>query len=210
MVGADSVVNILTGLPHWHRYTWAGDFIETIHAPSMSGMGQVAIGPDGVLVSTTQGPEGGRLVLWRPGMKVRIVNRGLLWAWTVLPDPDAPSTPRPPPQSPGEIDLEVTSRYRDYVLEVLSTDGRLIATRRFDRVQDVARGVSAGFWVRTEDDALQTLTIVEPVLVRPRPTHRRARAIARLLGDRRYGVRTTRWSRSSKSSGVGPARPRSR
>ena len=72
----------------------------------------------------------------------------------------------PLPQTPEEVDLEVASRYQDYVLEVLSTDGKLIATRRFDRVQDVARGVAAGFWVRTEDDALQTLTIVEPVLVR--------------------------------------------
>ena len=74
-------------------------------------------------------------------IQLTVDDRGLLWVWTNVSDPDAPSTPRPLPQSPEEVDLEVASRYRDYVLEVLSTDGRLIASRRFDRVQDVCEVV---------------------------------------------------------------------
>ena len=238
IVDADSVVNILPGLPYWHRYTWAGDFIETIRVPVMSGLGEAAIGPDGMLVMTTGGAQGARFVLWRPGIKARITegwssaigslvwvsasqemgvwsaehphytlrrhalpsgevdfevqrkvgwfrssehgysestaivfqltvdDRGLLWVWTEVPDSDAPSTPRPVPQSPEEVDPEVANRYRDFVLEVLSTDGKLIAHKRFDRGQDIAWGATADFWVRTEDDPLETLTIVEPILVR--------------------------------------------
>ena len=240
VVGADSVVNIFPGLPHWHRYSWSGEFIETIRAPAVGGLGEAAIGPDGVLVAKTQGPEGARLVLWRPGSEVRIVDgsfntdgfgwgwlsasremglwsavdsrytirrhavpsgavdfeihrrvdwfrsndrgndesipivfrlivddRGLLWIWTNVPDPNAPSAPRPRADSPDDADyLDTVNRYRDYVLEVLSTEGKLIASRRYDRAQDVVSGVAADVWVRTEDDLLQSLTIVEPILVR--------------------------------------------
>ena len=66
----------------------------------------------------------------------------------------------------GGMNRVIVNRYRDYVLEALSTNGRLVASRRFDRVQDVAVGLTADFWVRTGDDPLQTLTIVEPILVR--------------------------------------------
>ncbi len=241
IVDADSVVNIVTGLPNWHRYTWEGDFIETIRVPSVGGLSEATIGPGGTLVTTTRRPGGiGRLVLWRPGTGVRVVDgsfvavgahalisasremglwsaehpryalrrhtlpsgtvdveierkvewfpsrssvreydesapllfrltvddRGLLWVWTNVRDPDAPSTPRPRARFPGEEDPDIASRYRDYVLEALSADGRLVASRRFDRVQDVAVGVTADFWVRTEDDPLRTLTIVKPILVR--------------------------------------------
>lgn len=241
VVGADSVVNILPGLPHWHRYEWAGEFIETIRAPAIGGLGEARIGPDGLLVATTQGPEGARLVLWSPGEEVRIVDgffntngfgygwisasprtglwsavhsrytirrhalpsgsvdfevhrrvdwfrssgpkfdesapvvfglnvddRGLLWVWTNVPDPDAPSAPRPRSSySPDDADRDVVAgRYRDYVLEVLSRDGEVIASRRYDRPQDVALGATADLWVRTEADVLRSLTIVEPILVR--------------------------------------------
>lgn len=240
VVDNDSVVNIITGLQHWHRYTWEGGFIETIRVPSVGGLSEATIAPGGTLVTTTMGPEGiGRLVLWRPGTRVRVVDgsfaavgahalisasremglwsaehtryavrrhslpsgtvdfeiertvewfpsrsggreyresapllfrltvddRRLLWVWTNVADPDAPSTPRPPVPFPGEEDPDVASRYRDYVLEVLSADGRLVASRRFDRVQDVAVGVTADFWVRTGDDPLRTLTILRPILV---------------------------------------------
>lgn len=40
------------------------------------------------------------------------------------------------------------------------------ASRRYDRAQDVVSGVAADVWVRTEDDLLRSLTIVEPILVR--------------------------------------------
>ena len=239
VVGADSVVNILPGLTHWHRYTWAGEFVETIRAPVVGGLSEAAIGPDGLLVAKTQGPEGAQLVLWRPGSEVRIVDgsfntngfgfglisaspragiwsavhsryavrrhalpsgavdfevrrrvdwfrpngrefeesapivfglnvddRGLLWVWTNVPDPDAPSVPRPRSDSPDGVDLDIAGRYRDYVLEVLSTGGNVIASRRYDRPQDVALGATADLWVRTEDDLLRSLTIVEPILVR--------------------------------------------
>ena len=241
VVGADSVVNILPGLPHWHRYDWAGGFIETIRAPAIGGLSDAGIGPDGLLVAKTQGPEGALLVLWRPGSEVRIVDgsfntigfgfgfvnaspstgvwsavhsryairrhalpsgavdfevrrrvdwfrssgptfdesapivfglnvddRGLLWVWTNVPDPDAPSVPRPRSSySPDDPDRDVVAgRYRDYVLEVLSTDGEVIASRRYDRPQDVALGATADLWVRTEDDLLRSLTIMEPILVR--------------------------------------------
>ena len=238
IVEADSVVNVFLGLPHWHRYTWAGDFIETIRVPIVSGLGDATIGPDGMLVMTTSGPEGSRLVLWRPGEKARVAegwsgpggplfrvsasrgmgvwtsehshytvrrhtlpsgevdlevrrrvgwfqssehgysqskavvfqlsvdNRGLLWVWTDAPDPEAPVTPRPVPQSLEEADGDVANRYRDFVLEVLSTDGELIAHKRFDRGHDIAWDATADFWVRIEDDLLESLTIVEPILVR--------------------------------------------
>lgn len=237
IVGSDSVVNILPGLPHWHRYTWGGDFLETVRTKSIGGLSEAAIGPDGVLVAKTQGPEGARLVLWRPGSEVRIVDgsfgadgvswalisasprmglwsavhsrytirrhalpegavdfeihrrvewfrsndreneesppivfgltvddRGLLWVWTNVLDSDAPTTPRPRADSPEDVNPEIANRYRDYVLEVFGTDGTLIASRRYDRAQDVAVGVAAGVWVRTEDDLLRSLTIVEPIL----------------------------------------------
>ena len=61
------------------------DFIETIRAPAAGGLGEAALGPDGVLVAKTQGPEGARLVLWRPGSEVRIVDGsftdGFGWGW---------------------------------------------------------------------------------------------------------------------------------
>ncbi|MDE2793412.1 MAG: hypothetical protein OXL34_01230 [Gemmatimonadota bacterium] len=84
-----------------------------------------------------------------------------------MPDPNAPSAPRPRADSPDDADyLDIVNRYRDYVLEVMSTDGKLIASRRYDRAQDVVSGVAADVWVRTEDDLLRSLTIVEPILVR--------------------------------------------
>ncbi len=234
VVEPDSVVNVFPGLPHWHRYTWSGDFIETIRVPVVSGLGDATIGPDGMLVMTTSGPQGARLVLWRAGEKARVAerwsgaggplfrvsasqamgvwssehahytlrrhalpsgevdlevqrrvgwfqssehgysqstalvfqlnvdDRGLLWVWTDAPDPDAPAAPRPVPESLDEADGEVANRYRDFVLEVLSTDGTLIAQRRFDRGQDIAWGAAGNLWVRTEDDLLESLTIVEP------------------------------------------------
>jgi len=56
-VGPDSVVNVMTGFPRWHRYALSGEFLETIRLPTVSGTARVAVAGDGTVVTTVRGED---------------------------------------------------------------------------------------------------------------------------------------------------------
>lgn len=97
------------------------------------------------------------------GVTVGLNN--LIWVQFNTADPNAPSVDRPREGLTREEALEVTSQYRDSRLDVLSPDGTLVATAVFDDVSEMPFPVSSRRWVLLEDDLLQSVVILEAVLV---------------------------------------------
>lgn len=68
-VGPDSVVNIMTGYAHWHRYTLSGEFLETVRIPAVSGTSEVTVASDGTVVTTVRGADRTLFTLHRDSLR---------------------------------------------------------------------------------------------------------------------------------------------
>lgn len=235
LVDSDSVINILPGLPLWHRYTWSGGFLETVRVPTTAGIPDMAEAGRGTLVTSTTTPRGPPLIVWQRGAdSVRMIQspgtlgpeairffeasgeaglwsllpqryllqhhdpeslgikgqlvreadwfpvppedvqgvvsafavdrRKLLWTVVGHPAPDAPSAPRPPATSREEY-FAIASRYRNTTIEVLTMDGRLLASRTYEQLDSRPRPATAERWYREETDPFPSIVILEPRLV---------------------------------------------
>lgn len=67
LVDSDSVINILPGLPLWHRYAWSGDFLETVRVPMGSSATGMAMAGDGTLVTPALTNPEVPFLVWRRG-----------------------------------------------------------------------------------------------------------------------------------------------
>lgn len=74
LVGTDSVVNVFTGRAEWHRYHWSGEYLETVRAPTMSGVAEPVVLADGMIVTVAMRPEGPVLVTWNHGRAAEFVE----------------------------------------------------------------------------------------------------------------------------------------
>ena len=113
------------------------------------------------------GPEGNEAQLGR----IQAGGRGLIWTQAVVADPDAPTD--------GSLSMHEMAfdseefrawadEHRDYVIEAIAPDGRLVASIRFDSASDSpgSLGEHGSIWVRPTEDML-TLVILEAVLTEP-------------------------------------------
>lgn len=236
LVGSDSVINILPGLPLWHRYSWSGAFLETVRVPTGAATTFMAMTGDGTLVTPAMTEPGLPLIVWRRGadsvqvidsprsitgrsrhylrgssetglwsleldrytlrrhhprdfgidghvvrevdwfpgsredIRARVFDftvddRGLLWTLVSLQAPDAPSAPRPRVTSEEER-RAVVRRYRNTMIEVLTVDGRLLASRTYEEPYAIPRPTTAvERWYRAENDPFPSVVILEPRLV---------------------------------------------
>lgn len=235
LVDSDSVINILPGLPHWHRYSWSGAFLETVRVPTGAATTGMAMTGDGTLVTPAMTDPGLPLIVWRKGadsvqvidsprritgrsshfvrgsaemgiwsleleryvlrrhdrrnfgidgqvvreadwfpgpredipalvFRFAVDDRGLLWTLVTLQAPDAPSAPRPQATSEEER-RTIDSRYRNTMIEVLTVDGRLLASRTYEEIGTIPRPATAERWYRAENDPFPSIVILEPRLV---------------------------------------------
>jgi len=91
-------------------------------------------------------------------------DRGLLWVRLGVDAPDAPSVPRPQATSEEER-RAIINQYRNTLTEVLTADGRLLATRTSEVVFEIPRPITGDRWYRVQDEPVPTLVILEPNLV---------------------------------------------
>ena len=103
-----------------------------------------------------RGPEGWDALLY--GLQADI--RGLIWAAGVAPDPDAP------PRRPAGVEVPTTEedeaetiRYTDFVIDAFTPDGRLVASVRFDTLEEAPRPMSGGLWFRPTEDELSVVIL---------------------------------------------------
>ena len=92
------------------------------------------------------------------------VGDGLLWVLLGVQAPDAPSIPRPQATSEEER-RAITNEYRNTMIEVLTPDGRLVATRTYQVTYETPRPITVDRWYLVEDHPVPTLVILEPNLV---------------------------------------------
>ena len=109
-----------------------------------------------------RGPEGREALLY--GLQAD--GRGLIWAAGMGPDPDAP--PRRPAAG---VEVPITEedeadaiRYTDFVIDAFTPDGRLVASVRFDTLEETPRPMPGGLWFRPTEDGL-SVVILEALLV---------------------------------------------
>jgi hypothetical protein len=88
---------------------------------------------------------------------------GGIWVLLSVAADDAPEGPLPPLESPDDA-ARILSAYRDTMVELLSLDGRLLASHRFTDIGAAPTPMSASRWFIDPGDASGTLRIVEPVL----------------------------------------------
>lgn len=91
-------------------------------------------------------------------------DRGMLWTLVSVPAPDAPAGPRPSAGSVEEL-RAVASRYRNTVIEVLTVDGRLLASRTYEDLRTVPRPITAERWYLVDNDPFPSIVIFEPGLL---------------------------------------------
>ena len=91
-------------------------------------------------------------------------DRGMLWTLLSVPAPDAPAGPQPPAGSVEEL-RAVASRYRNTVIEVLTLDGRLLASRTYEDLRTVPRPITAERWYLVDNDPFPSIVIFEPSLL---------------------------------------------
>lgn len=110
-----------------------------------------------------RGPEGWKAFLF--GIQADV--RGLIWVVGSAPDPDAP--PRRP--TPAGVEVPVTEaelaeaiKYTDFVIDAFAPDGRLVASRRFDTLEELPRPMPGGLWFRPTEDGL-SVVVLQAVLV---------------------------------------------
>ncbi len=90
---------------------------------------------------------------------------GLIYTLASAPAPDAPPGPLPSARSVEEIRAHV-NLYRENVIEALSVDGRLIASRRYRLPSETPTPITPDRWYLELPDLEQTIVILEPVLRR--------------------------------------------
>lgn len=90
-------------------------------------------------------------------------SHGGMWVLLSVAADDAPEGPLPPLESPDDA-ARILSAYRDTVVELLSLDGRLLASHRFTDIGTAPVPISASRWFIDPGDASGTLRIVKPVL----------------------------------------------
>jgi hypothetical protein len=90
-------------------------------------------------------------------------ENGVLWFLASREDPNAPDGPIPPFR-PGPEAIAMLSGFRDHVVEAVGLDGSLLASRLYERVDEDPTPITATRWYRIDDDVLQTVVILEPVL----------------------------------------------
>lgn len=109
-----------------------------------------------------RGPEGWEAFLY--GLQAD--GRGLIWAAGIAPAPDAP----PRRRSAGvevpvsEEDEAEAMRYTDFVIDAFTPDGRLVASVRFDTLEETPSPMPAGLWYRRTEDGL-SVVVLEALLV---------------------------------------------
>ena len=109
-----------------------------------------------------RGPEGREALLYG----IQADSRGLIWAAGIAPTPDAP-----PRRRPAGVDMPVSEedeaeamKHTDFVIDAHTPDGRLVATVRFDTLEEAPSPMPAGLWYRRTPDEL-SIVILEAVLV---------------------------------------------
>lgn len=114
-----------------------------------------------------RGPEGWAAFLGRLQADVR----GMIWVVGSSPDPDAP--PRRRPRPPAGVEVPITEaelaegiRYTDLVIDAFTPDGRLVASRRFDTVEETPRPMPGGLWFRPTEDGLSVVVLEALLLAR--------------------------------------------
>jgi hypothetical protein len=113
-----------------------------------------------------------RDVEWFPGegaspaiiFDFTVDDRGLLWVLIWVDAPDAPSTPQPQATSEEER-RAIVNEYRDSMIEVLTPDGQLFASRTYEDIHQSPRPITVDRWYLVEDHPVPTLVILEPNLV---------------------------------------------
>ena len=122
--------------------------------------------PGGALVDSlvvsrdwVQGPGARETLLYA----LQADSRGLIWALTNVPDPDAPSQRRSAEVDAPVLDLEESEanaiRSRDYVIEAFTPGGRLVASVRFDSFRDAPHPIPGGLWYRPTEDELSLIVL---------------------------------------------------
>lgn len=95
-------------------------------------------------------------------------RRGLVWMVSSAPAPDAPSGPLPEFQDPGEaLGSTALSRYRDNRIEVVSSEGHLVASRVFEDVRMSPTPITARFWYLEPHDEPGVILILVATLEDP-------------------------------------------
>lgn len=179
----------------WQAYRVDGDKIQAMDVPLVSGdawpmlaaaedVGLWSAGTDRYVLRRHDWPRGtmvDSLVLsrdWISGdrgsevliYRVHADGRGLIWAAAQVPNPDAPRRP------PAELDAPVvlheegqpgTSGYHNFDIEALTPDGRLVASVRFDSLDDAPHPVAGNLWYRPSPNRL-SIVILEAVLAERR------------------------------------------
>ena len=110
-----------------------------------------------------RGPEGWEAFLF--GLQADA--RGLIWVAGNSPAPDAPPRRRPPAgvEVPiTEAELAEGIRYTDFVVDAFTPDGQLVASRRFDTIEETPRPMPGGLWYLPTEDGL-SVVVLEAVLV---------------------------------------------
>jgi len=136
------------------------------------GLGLVRLGSPGGAEVLRLALEGG----WAAGSGTRVGrrhffelaldDRGLIWYLANVPGLEAPAGEMPPANSMEELRSNIRL-YRDNVVEVVTLDGRLVASERYVDPMAVPRPVTAHRWYVVEDDLMGSIVIVEPVLLDP-------------------------------------------
>lgn len=99
-------------------------------------------------------------------------ERGLAFALVMVADPDAPRPPKFVKAPNGELMVDPNAprpragAYQDRVVEVVTLDGRLLASRRWDNAATAPGPITPDRWGLTLDDELRSIRILEPVLVK--------------------------------------------
>lgn len=67
VVDMDSVIHAFPGMPHWHRYAWSGDYLETVRVPNGSSTTGMIMTGDGTLIAPALGDPEAPFLVWRRG-----------------------------------------------------------------------------------------------------------------------------------------------
>ena len=110
---------------------------------------------------------------WFPGSRENPGNlhglhadgRGLIWVVISAADAGAPSGRVPFADDPEE-QYDVDVRYLDRVIEVLTPDGRLVASVRYDNPRESANPIGRDLWYRRSDDLLPVMVILRAELTK--------------------------------------------